>query len=92
MLTYPCCSTSARYSAPGNHGTRLMLVNEVVLGNIKVGEIRLAFAFLKLSFEQNQISGAIIRTSIRCVDGTFGGSGDNIGSNPPFPLYYCFHN
>ena len=44
----PCCSTSAKYSAPGNHGTRLMLVNEVALGNIKVGEIRFAFAFLKL--------------------------------------------
>ena len=43
----PCCSTSAKYSAPGNHGTRLMLVNEVALGNIKVGEIRFAFAFLK---------------------------------------------
>ncbi|XP_015756071.1 PREDICTED: poly [ADP-ribose] polymerase 4-like [Acropora digitifera] len=28
-------STSAKYSAPGNHGTRLMLVNEVALGNIK---------------------------------------------------------
>ncbi|XP_067050666.1 protein mono-ADP-ribosyltransferase PARP4-like isoform X2 [Acropora muricata] len=28
-------STSAKYSAPGNHGTRLMLVNEVALGSIK---------------------------------------------------------
>ena len=88
----PCCSTSAKYSAPGNHGTRLMLVNEVALGNIKVGEIRFAFAFLKLSFEQNQKPGPIIRPSIRCPDGSFGGRGDNIGSNPPFLLNCCFHN
>jgi len=29
-------STSARYSAPGSKGTRLMLVNEVALGKVKV--------------------------------------------------------
>ncbi|KAL9969636.1 hypothetical protein ACROYT_G021872 [Oculina patagonica] len=28
-------STSAKYSAPGSKGTRLMLVNEVALGNVK---------------------------------------------------------
>ena len=73
ILTNPCCSTSTKYSVPGNHGTRLMLVNEVALGNIKVGEIRFAFAFLKLSFEQNQISGSITRPSIRCPRWLFRG-------------------
>jgi len=29
-------STSAKYSAPGSNGTRLMLVNEVALGKVKV--------------------------------------------------------
>ena len=29
-------STSAKYSAPGSKGTRLMLVNEVALGKVKV--------------------------------------------------------
>lgn len=70
LLANPCCSTSAKYSAPGNHGTRLMLVNEVALGNVKVGERRFEFAFLNLRFEQNQISGPITRPSIRCLDGS----------------------
>lgn len=65
MLTNPCCSTSAKYSAPGNHGTRLMLVNEVALGNIKVGEIRFAFAFVKLSFAGTKPN---FRTYDRTID------------------------
>lgn len=67
-----------------------MLVNEVALGNVKVGERRFEFAFLNLRFEQNQILGPIIRLSIRCLDGSFGGNSDNIGSNPPFFLELLF--